>query len=115
MIKIFFGRADGAVPVDIPSDLLADIGVCSRLGALGQHACLSQRGDPHLPVLTAHHRHGVVDLFLGRRLEMKILNRFFVGVHTFLGRGLTNRFECRREHFAGFRVGPPRRGQAVDH
>ena len=115
MIEIFFGRADGAVPIDIPGDLLSDIGVGSRLGALGQHACLSQRGDPHLPVLTTHDRHGVVDLFLGRRLEMKILNRFFVGVHTLLGRGLTNRFQCRRKHFAGFGMRAPRRGQTVDH
>ena len=93
MIEVFFRRTNRAMPVDIPGDLLADIGVGGCLGALGQHACLSQRGNPHLPILAAHDRDGMVNFLLSGWLEVKILNGFLVGVDALLGGRLTNRFQ----------------------
>ncbi len=103
------------MPVDIPGDLLADIGISRGLGALGQHARFSQRGNPHLPVLAAHHGHGVIDFFLRRRLQMEVLNRLFIRVHTFLRGGLPDGFERRIEHLAGLGVRASGRRQAIDH
>ena len=57
----------------------------------------------------------MVDLFLRRGFEMKILNRLFVGVHTLLGRGLTDGLERRVENLAGFWVRAPGCGQTVNH
>ena len=77
------------MPINIPSDFLANVGVGRGFGAFREHVGLRQGIDPHFPIFTAHHGNRMVDFFLCRGLKMKILNRFFVGVHPFLGGGLT--------------------------
>ena len=93
LVEVFLGGADGAVPVDIPGDFLANIGIGGGLGAIGQHAGFVQGLDPHLPVFAAHHRHGVVDIFLRGRLQVKVLDFLLVGIHPFLHGIAANRLE----------------------
>ena len=115
LVQVLLGGADGAMPVDIPGQLLADVSVRGGFGAVSQHAGFVQRVYPHLPVLAAHHRHGVVDLLLRGRFEMEILHLLLVGIHAFLRGGAADGFERGVVHDAGDRVLPARRGQAVNH
>ena len=112
-VEILLRGADGAVPVDIPGQLLADVRVGRGLGAGGEHVRLVQRLDPHLPVLAAHNRHGVVDFRLGGRLEMEFLHLFLVRVDAFLRGRRADRLEGRVVCDTGARMLAPRGRQAV--
>ncbi len=80
-----------------------------------RYAGFVQRVDPHLPVLAAHDRHGVVDFLLRGGGQVKILHFLLVGIHAFLHGISTDRLERGVVHDAGDRVLPARRRQAVDH
>ena len=84
LVEIFLGRTDRAVPVDVPGNFLADVGIGCGFGTVSQHTSFIQCLDPHLPVFPTHHRDRVVDFFLGRRLEVKILYHFLVGIYAAL-------------------------------
>ncbi len=115
LVQVLLGGADGAVPVQVVGDLFAQVGEGGGLGAVGQHAGFLQGVDPHLPVFTAHDRHGVGDLGLGGRLHHAFLDHFLVGVQATEVDGLADRLEHGVEDFAGLGVGAARGGQAVDH
>ena len=114
-VQIFLGAAQSAMPVDWPGQIGTDVGVGHGLGAVSQHAGITQGSHPQLPILTAHHCDGVLDLFLVRRLDGGGDDLVLVGIDGGGGVDLTDRFEGRAHHFAGFRHLAHRRGQGVDN
>ena len=114
-VQVLLGRTDGAVPVDVPGHLLADVGVGRGLRALGQHAGLIQGIDPHLPVLATHDGDGIVDLLLAGGLQVEILYFLLVRIDALLHRRLADRLQGGSVDDAGHRMLAPRRRQAVDH
>ena len=68
-VEIGLGAAQGAVVIDGPGQLAAQIGIVERLEAIGKHAGLGQGGDPAFPILAAHDLDGSGSLFLGGGLD----------------------------------------------
>ena len=114
-VQIFLGAAQGTMPVDGPGQIGADVGVGHGLGAVGQHARITQGSHPQLPVLTAHDGDGALDFFFIRRLDGGGDDLILVGIDGSGGVDLTDRFESRAHHFTGIRHLAYRGGQGVDH
>jgi hypothetical protein len=114
-VQVLLGRTDGAVPVDVAGDLLAQVGEGGGLCAVGQHTRRLQRVDPHLPVLTAHHRHGAFDFVLRRRLQNGLLYHLVVGVEAAHVDRLADWLQRRAEDFTGSRMRASRCSEAVDN
>ena len=112
-VQVLLGLAQGAMPVDRPGDLGADVAEGHGLGVRRQHAGLGQGVDPQLPVLATHHLHGVGDFLLGGRLDRGLDHLVAVGVHRGGLVRLADRLERRALELAGIRQAAHGRGQRV--
>ncbi len=113
-VQVLLGRTDRAVPVDCLGDLFAHVGEGRGGAAVGQHAGVGQRVDPHLPVFATHHRDGASDLFRGSRLQGGFRDYFLVGIQAAQGDRLADRLQRGADDFTGLGVLATRRRQAVD-
>ncbi len=114
-VEIFFCRADGAVAINRPGQLRADVGIGQRTDAGRQQTLAGERFHPQAPIVTAHYGHGVGDfLFVGGRQDHigDFLRVQFDGA---AGEDLADGLERGTVDRAGARVGALGRSQAVDH
>ncbi|MNZ50983.1 hypothetical protein D3C78_687840 [compost metagenome] len=115
LVQILLGLAKGAVPVDRPGDLGADVAEGHGAGLWRQYASGVQGIDPQFPVLATHDGHGVGNFLFGSRLDGRLDDGVFVGVDSGRLVRLADWLERRTHQFASLWQLAHRRSQRVDH
>ena len=110
-LKVIFGEADGAVLVDGPRDLGSDVGIGDGLRAGREELRFREGVHPHLPIFAAHHRGGVGDFLLDRRLDRDGADDAFVGIDGLVGVGLADGLEHRFVDGSRLRMRAARRSE----
>ena len=107
-LQVFLRFAEGAVPIDGPAYLAADIGIGHGPEARCQDVRVEQRLDPVLPVLAAHHGDGGRRFRIARRGYVNLVHDAAILVQRLCAQRLPDRLDDGPVDRAGARMLPQR-------